>query len=412
MDDKALYGKILGVNSPWEVTDVTVELQKREVVIKVEYNRTEKSRCPVCGQAGGRYDHQKRRWRHLDTCQLRTIVECDVPRHSCKEHGVKLMRVPWAEGNSHFTAMFEAMVISWLKNSSIKAVAELCGLSWDEADGIQQRAVERGLKRRRLKPAKHLAIDETSFQKRHEYVTVILDRERDLVVDVLDDRKAETLSGWLQMTGKRRLRAIKTVSLDMWDPFISALKEHIPDAENKICFDRYHVAQHLGKALDKVRNEEHRRLLRENGDSPLLGTRYDWLRNAGLIDNRSRRDFNVLCRSQLKTARAWAIKETASRLWGYVYRGQAEKMWKRLLNWISHCRLEPMKKVGRMIKRYLWGILNAIVSCVSNAMAEAKNACIQRIKGMACGFRNRIRFKNAILFHLGGLDLMPNGTFS
>ena len=76
MDDKALYGKILGVNSPWEVTDVTVELQKREVVIKVEYNRTEKSRCPVCGQAGGRYDHQKRRWRHLEVIAILGVPGC------------------------------------------------------------------------------------------------------------------------------------------------------------------------------------------------------------------------------------------------------------------------------------------------------------------------------------------------
>jgi transposase len=218
-----------------------------------------------------------------------------------------------------------------------------------------------------------LAIDETSFQKRHEYVTVIL---------------------------------------DMWDPFIAALKEQVPDAEKKLCFDRYHVAQHFGKAVDKVRNEEQRKLLREDGASPLTGTRYEWLKNSGLIDNRSRRDFFALCRSELKTARAWAIKETASRLWGYEYLGVAEKMRRRLLNWISHCRLEPVKKVGRMIRYYLWGILNAIAFHAGNAMAEAKNACIQRIKRMACGFRNRTRFKNAILFHLGGLNLLPKGTFS
>lgn len=82
----------------------------------------------------------------------------------------------------------------------------------------------------------------------------------------------------------------------------------------------------------------------------------------------------------------------------------------RLLGWISRCRLEPMIKVGRTIRKYLWGILNAIKLKANNSMLEAKNSKIQRIKKIACGFRNRERFKMAILFHLGGLDMMPQPT--
>jgi len=90
--------------------------------------------------------------------------------------------------------------------------------------------------------------------------------------------------------------------------------------------------------------------------------------------------------------------------------GVAEKNWKQLLNWISHCRLKPIIAVGKMIRRFFWGILNAIRLKANNSMLEAKNARIQRIKKVACGFRNRERFKNAILFHLGGLDLKPVST--
>jgi transposase len=164
---------------------------------------------------------------------------------------------------------------------------------------------------------------------------------------------------------------------------------------------------HFGKALDKVRVQEHRGLLAAEGESPLTGTKYDWQRNASLLDNRSRRDFMALSRLNLKTARAWRIKEAAARLWDYCYRGSAEKAWQSLLGWIARCRLEAVKKVGKMIREYLWGVLNAIVANVSNAMLEAKNARIQWVKKMACGFRNRERFRIAILFHLGGLDLMP-----
>lgn len=181
----------------------------------------------------------------------------------------------------------------------------------------------------------------------------------------------------------------------------------MPNGKEAICFDRFHVSQHLGKALDKVRAQEHRTLLSAYGQSELTGTKYKWLRNANRTDNRSRREFMEITRMALKTARAWAIKETASQLWNFSYRGAAQKAWHHLLVWISRCWLEPIKKVGRMIKNYLWGILNAIILKASNAVAEANNARIQWTKKMACGFWNRARFRTAILFHLGGLDLMP-----
>lgn len=117
-----------------------------------------------------------------------------------------------------------------------------------------------------------------------------------------------------------------------------------------------------------------------------------------------------LTRMNLKTARAWRIKEAASLLWNYTYMGVAKKQWEKLLGWISRSRLKPMIAVGKMIRRYFWGILNAIRLKANNSMLEAKNARIQQIKKVACGFRNRERFRNVILFHLGGLDMRPSAT--
>ena len=407
MQDIELYRKILGVASPWVVSEIRLELKQRAVTIVVSYDNSIPVACPVCGGQATIYDHQPRRWRHLDTMQLKTLIECEVPRASCEEHGVKQLPVAWAEANARFTALFEALVIGWLKEASISAVGDLLGLSWDEVAGIQQRAVTRGLARRKRQPLEHIGVDETSFQKRHEYVTVILDRQRDVVLEVLDDRKAQTLEQWLRSRPAHHLSSLKTLTMDMWDPFILAVRTCIPDADTKICFDRFHVAQHFGKALDKVRAQEHRGLLTAKGSSPLTGTKYEWQRNASRLDNRSRRDFMALSHQNLKTSRAWRIKEAASQLWDYSYRASAQKAWKSLLAWISRCRLEAVKKVGRMLRRYLWGVLNAVTARVSNAMLEAKNSRIQWVKKMACGFRNRERFRMAILFHLGGLDLMP-----
>ena len=110
-------------------------------------------------------------------------------------------------------------------------------------------------------------------------MTVILDRKNDVVLDVLDDRKAETLEQWLRSRPNHHLSSLRTLTMDMWDPFILAAKNCIFDADAKICFDRFHVAQHFGAALDKVRAQEHRGLLATQGSSPLTRTKYEWQKN-------------------------------------------------------------------------------------------------------------------------------------
>jgi len=409
MKDIDMYQRILGLKKPWFVEDVQLELQERRIVVRLKHSKGVQFDCPKCGTRSPVHDHRQREWRHLDTCQLMTIIQADMPRVKCADHGVLQVTVPWGEPGSGFTAMFEALAIWWLGEASITAVSGMLNLTWDQVDGIMARAVRRGMSRRQAQPVKELGIDETSYQKRHEYVTVLLDRDRDVVLDVLDGRGKEGLRAWLEAIPQEDREQLDHVTMDMWEPYINAVKETVANADQKICFDRFHVAQHFGKALDKVRAQEHRSLLREHGESPLTRTKHQWLRNAQRTDNRGRRDFMALTRINLRTARAWAIKETAAALWDYTYRTSASKAWYRLLGWISRCRLQPVIRVGRMVRNYLWGILNAIIAAVNNALVEAKNARIQKIKATACGFRNRSRFRRAILFHLGGLDLMPCG---
>lgn len=400
------YGQILGFESPWEVQEIIREETTREVRVIAAYADGEPACCPSCGKPSKIHDRKARRWRHLDSCNHKTIIEADVPRVECKEHGVLQIQVPWAEKKGRFTLELEKHVCRWLKVASISEVAGMFALSWDEVAGIQERAVLRGLARRKTAKPANIGVDETSFQKRHEYVTVILDKDNNAVLDILQDRKSETFDTWLKTQNVADLQDLSSISMDMWDPFIKAVRNNFGNWNDLIAFDRFHVAQHLNKAVDKVRAQEHRELLATYGESELTRTKTEWLRNSGRMDNRTgaRPAFLHLSRMNLKTARAWRIKETAAQLWDYRYLGLAEKRWKTLLAWISRCRLEPMKKAGRTIRNYFWGILNAIRLKADNAMLESVNSRIQKIKRMACGFRNRERFRMAILFHFGGLD--------
>ena len=410
MQDTKLYEAILGLEEPWEVADVQLNTAEQTVLVEVVAT-TRRLACPRCGEACPRYDSSPRRWRHLDTCQFQTVLSAMVPRIKCPKHGVKRVRIPWAEPGSKFTAMFEARVILWLQEACTRAVAELFGLSWSSVDNIQKRAVRRGMKRRVFEGGgqrlpRRLGIDEKSFKKRHNYVTVICDQDTGTVAYVAESRKAEVVEEYLQTFSEQERAAVETVAMDMWPGYISAIEKWIPDAEKKICFDKFHVAQHLGKAVDQVRRAEHK-ALRAEGISALKGTRYRWLSNPGNLSPKQSDELEGLRKVAEKTGRAWAIKEHGMDVWRYKRRGWARKALEKWYSWAIRSRLEPVKKVAKTIKEHQEGIVNAIYHGVTNARSESINSRIQWIKYTARGFRNQERFQRAIYFHLGGLDMTP-----
>lgn len=406
MRDRELYARILGIASPWSVADVQLLEGEGKVTVLVALDPEARLSCPECASIAGRYDSRRRRWRHLDTCQFQTILEADVPRVECKAHGVLQVPVPWAEPGSRFTALFECLAIDWLKETSLAAVGRRLKLSWDEIAGIMDRAVERGLARRKLEPPQAIGVDETSFKRGHDYVTVISDILRSKVIRVEEGRETESLDRYYATLSPEERAGIEVVAMDMCAPYINSTRKNVPNATQKICFDKFHVAQHLGKAVDLVRRAEHRELLAA-GDDTLKGTKYLWLTNPSNLAPDRKREFESLRNGHLRVARAWAVKETAMSLWNYVQWGSAEKAWKRLIGWALRSRLEPIIKAAMTIKNNLTGILNAVVTGTTNALAESLNSIVQGIKRKARGFRNRERFKNAIYFHLGGLDLYP-----
>jgi len=407
VNDKKLYEQILGITSPWRVEQVELKLENGQILIGVE-GSPEVDVCPECGQRCPRYDSTERRWRHLDTCQYQTILSAKVPRIKCVEHGVRQVRLPWAEERSRFTALFEALVISWLKaTESIAAVAKGMSLSWEEVAGIRSRAVARGMARRGRAPLPaSIGVDETSITRGHEYITVVNALSEPRVLEVTNDRNEESLNAfWSQYTGEELAR-VEQAAMDMWPPFIASTRTFLPNADQKIVFDKFHILKHLGLAVDLVRRKEHREL-RSHGDERLTKTRYLWLTHPERLDGEARARIDLLRTGSLRTARAFRYKEHASRLWGYVRRGMAERLWRQWLHGALRCRMEPVRFVARMIQKHWTGVINAATSDITNAMSESVNSQIQRIKKRACGFRSRTRFREAILFHLGGLDLFP-----
>jgi len=411
MLDTELYSRILGIVAPWSVDRVELSDDAQVVTVSLSHDRSVPLHCPECNQSAPGYDRRQRQWRHLDTCQFTTIVSASVPRVQCPEHGVRQINVPWAESGSGYTALFEALVIDLRTATSTRRVAALIGLGWDAVDGILHRAVARGLARRTMTAPVHLGVDAIAVTRGHRYQTILSDQTSGAVLHVADDRTTDSFGAFLSTLTPAQREAIRTIAMDMWPAYICAAIAHIPEAEKKICFDKFHVAQHLSRAVDQVRRREHAVLLKA-GDRTLTKTKYLWLRNPDHMTDAAFTKLEALSKARLKTARAWGLKETAMLLWTYVSRHWGRTGWMLWYNKAIRSRLEPIKKVARMIKKHLWGILNAMAQQRTNALAESINSRIARIKHQACGFRNPERMKTMIYFHLGQLDLYPTPLHS
>lgn len=410
MQDRQLYQQILGIVSPWYVERVELKDDDEEVHVHLAHEENVHWRCPECDRECKVYDHRSERtWRHLDTCQYQTVLHAALPRTNCPEHGPRVARVSWAEPGSHFTVLFERLAIDWMKEASQQAVARRLGLSWDEAHGIMERAVQRGLARRKQEELPHLGIDEKSFLRGHKYATIVVDIWRGRVLHVAEERKTTSLDGFWKSLTEQQLSQIQAVAMDMWDPFYNSVCAHVPDGANKIVFDKFHVAKHLGQAVDQIRRAENK-VLRADGDDTLKGTKYDWLRNPANFEKEAWEEFQELRNSKLKTARAWALKEQGMTFWECPSRKQAEQHFAWWYRWASRSRLQPILQKAKMMKARLPNLLTYFKHKITNANCESINSKIQWVKYTARGFRNFKNFATAIYFHCGGLDLAPAPT--
>jgi transposase len=407
MDDRSLYATILGLDAPWEVE--RVELRETEQVVHVWVRAQEGTRfvCPECGAPSPIYDHGERSWRHLDTCQFQTLLHAAVPRITCPTHGVRTIAVPWAERRSHFTVLFERLTIAWLKEATPLAVARRLGLTWEEANGIVERAVRRGLARRTSVAGRRLGIDEHSYLHHYQFVTMVVDLDQQTVLHVADDRTADSLAAYFLGLSRAECAAIEAIAMDMWEPYRKTVRAYVPDADAKIVYDRFHVMRLVMDAMDRVRRTE-QRILKQRGDRRLTGTKFLWLKTrARAFTAAQQRVFVALRQSTLKSARAWALKEMLRRLWDFRSLPRARAFFARWYGWAMRSRLAPMRHLAITLRGHLENILTYLTHRITNAVTEGLNAKIQWIKYSSRGFRDRERFKLAIYFHCGGLDLDP-----
>jgi transposase len=406
MQDKELYRHLLGLVHPWTVAKVDLDITKQRVDVCVEHDKGLRWPCPECGQEHPLYDHSEERvWRHLDSCQFMTYLHAAPPRVNCPDHGVKQVRLPWADAKSRFTLLFECFAIKVLLHTDIKGAAEILRISWDEAMHIMKRAVSRGQAAKQETVINHLGVDEKAIAKGQTYLTITCDLDRGVVDGIVDGRTKEALDGYFTALKENQRKGIEAVAIDMWEPFIQSVSANL--GKEKIVFDLFHIMKHMNEAVDIVRRREHKALLAAN-DNTLVKSKYLWLYGKENLPEKHCEHFESLKRLNLKTGRAWAIKESLRGIWSYTRLRWAKWYWKRWYYWATHSRLQPVIKVAKMLMRHIDNILTYFKYRITNAVSEGLNAKIQAIKKQSYGFRNVEHFKIAIYFHCGGLQLFPS----
>ena len=400
----AHYGKLLGIGKPWEVRAAQLDLIRGRVEIEVGWDETAAVVCPECGKECARHDHApEREWRHLNVMQFLTVIRARIPRCRCPEHGVKTVRVPWAEKDSRFTLHFEALAVEMIGACrSLTQAADLLQLDWDGVQRIVDRAVARGLLRRSTEGVRYVGLDEKSFGRGQRYVSIATDIKGARVLEVVpgnDQAAGESL--WRALPPEQRSK-VEAAAMDMSAGFAAATRAQAPQAA--IVHDKFHVAKLLNDAVDQTRRAEHQQLHAE-GDDTLKNTRYLWLH--GQLPETKQASFAELLEINLKTARAWAYKEQFVEFWGQPDAAQGFDFFTQWKRSVMRSRLTKVKAVAKTLHQHLTNLLTYFMHPITNAVSEGFNSRIQAIKADARGFRRFINYRSRILFHCGKLNMLP-----
>ena len=409
MDDKSLYQQLLGLTEPWFVQRVDVDFDAERVDVFVEHRADTGWQCPHCGKACPLYDHRdSRAWRHLDTCQLQTFLHARPPRVECDEHGVCNVRLPWAEPGSHFTMLMERMVINLLLHCrNVKSAAALARIKWGQCAGVMHRAVHRGLRRRGRPLTPRLSVDEKQYARGHTYATIVTDADRGVVLDVIDGHKTEDLALFYRRLTQEQREAIQVVATDALRAYLRATADELPDGDNKIVLDRFHIMKQANQALERVRLAEHREL-RLEGNTTLQRSKQMLLwadeNRPSKYDDRMK----ALQAQDLRTGKAWSMKENLRRLWDCPTAQEARAFFGKWFNWVTSSAIKPMAYLARMLKAKLSKIVRFCEHRLTTAGSEGINSQISSAQHRAAGYRNFHRLRVAILFFCGGLRLHPS----
>jgi transposase len=381
---------------------------RERIEVGVEPRRNGRAVCSGCGRRRAGYDRLgERRYQMVPVLGFAVYLVYRPRRVECRCCGVKVEQVPWAKGKETTTQAFQWYLVFWTKYLALSRVAEIFRTNWHTVYEAVERAVEWGLARRRLDNVRSIGIDEVQWRKGHHYLTLVyqLDAGCRRLLYVGLDRTADSLRGFFSAMPEQLAGGLQYVCSDMWRPYLEVLKQCAGQAVHVL--DRYHIVAKLNKAIDEVRAGEAQRMKASGHDPVLKHSRWCLLKRPENLSAGQGSKLRELLRFNLKTVRAYLLKEEFQQLWEYVAPGWAGHF---LAGWLTKAlrsRIEPMKKVARTLRKHRALILNWFKARgeISAGIVEGQNYNVKLMMRRSYGVRT-YRAMETLLYHqLGDLPV-------
>lgn len=370
--------------------------------IRLDIRKRRRQPCGTCGTLGHVRDRLKKRsWKHVPLWGIPVTLVLEPARVACEVCGkVRVADIPWSRGKCRLSVGLIWLLSAWCKLLAWDQVAKLFGVHWNTVATAVRQAVAYGLEHRKMEGILYIGIDELSRQKGHVYVTNVYDLTTRRLLWSGEGRSKETLRAFFEEHASDLQETVKGVCCDMWQPYIEVVNEHLPDVT--LVFDKFHITQHLLRAVDEVRREEARELKKTNPEL-LKRTRYIWLKNPENLTDKQCSRLGHLEKLNLRCNRAYLLKESFREFWQYKRKGWAKRFLKKWFWWATHSRLKPMRDFAWMLRRHEEGILAYFDERISNGAVEGMNNKAKVVSHRCYGFRTAATYITALYHCLGDL---------
>jgi len=355
-------------------------------------------RCPKCGQLHlVPFDEHPVTVQDLPMSGRRVYLHFRKARVLCCRGQPQTEHLSWVAKNAQQTLRLRWAIYQECRHDTVKVVAERHGLSWDTVKSIDLEILQAQISRQKLQGVRRIAVDEIARARRHKYLTVVTDLDRGKVIWVKGGRKSKSFKEFFKARSSAGGSGVQVVAMDMWRPFIQAVQGEAPGA--RIVFNKFHVVQHLLKALDEVRRQEARRLEKQSGKE-LFRKRWVLLKNPENLKPEQQGTLSELLAENRALHSAYLLKEDFRsfyqmdfgwhrhrRQWNRIRQLAAQ----RLDGWIRRAResaLGAFERFCKLLDKHRDGVLAYFIDPVSTALSEAMNSKINALKTRARGYRD------------------------
>jgi transposase len=379
----------------------------KSIEIAVRPRKGSKAVCSQCHEPGPGYDKlPERRFEFIPFWGFLVFLLYSMRRVDCRRcQTVVVEEVPWGDGKRTLTRAYMLFLARWARRLSWKETAEAFRTSWEKVFDAVEHVVAYGLEHRVLGQIDAIGVDEIQYAKGHKYLTLVY--QIDLGVTRLlwigRERTIESFQGFFKVIGDEIASKIVFVCSDMWEPYLKVIREKCSEALHIL--DRFHIVAKMNKALDEVRAGESRRMLREGYMPVLKKSRWLLLKREENLKAEQRFRLRDILRYNLKTVRAYLLKEAFQQLWDYnapYWAGEFLDEWCRQ---VMRSRIEPMKKIARSLREHRELILNYFRAqkMFSSGVVEGLNNKAKLTMRKAYGFRTFRTLELALYHSLGKL---------